>query len=102
LAVPIGASIVPNIALDASGNALAVWYSEVSQSNRAIKASRYTTASGWGSAATLTPSPTAYAEYSKFAMDEYGNAVAVWIDYNFQNNTSDIASSRFDDSPVSQ
>jgi hypothetical protein len=101
-AVPMGATNVPDIALDASGNALAVWYAEVSQSSRAIKASRYTVANGWGSTATLTPSATAYAQYSKFAIDEFGNAMAVWVDYNLQNNTSDIASSRFDDTPVVQ
>ena len=101
-AVPIGAEVDPEIAFDASGNVLAVWGSEVSQVSRVIKSSRYTVAGGWSSATTLTPGPGAYDQYPKFAIDEFGNAVAVWVQYDLNNNTSNIIGSRFDDTPIVQ
>jgi len=90
------------IAFDASGNALAVWGAEVSQLSRVIKASRFTVAGGWGSPVVLTPGATVYAQYPHFAIDAVGGAMAVWIDYDLNSNITNIAGSRFDDTPVIQ
>ena len=90
------------IAFDASGNALAVWGAEVSQLNRVVRSSRFTAADGWGSPVLLSPGATMYAQYPQFGIDAVGGAMAVWIEYNSNNNTSNIASSRFDDTPVVQ
>lgn len=45
------------------------------------------------------PGATAYAQYPEFAIDAFGNAVVVFIEYDSLNNRSNIAGSRFDDSP---
>ena len=90
------------IAFDASGNALAVWGAEVSQFNRVVRSSRFTVADGWDSPVLLTPGTAVYAQYPQFGIDAVGGAIAVWIDYNSNGNTSNIASSRFDDTAVIQ
>jgi hypothetical protein len=88
------------IAFDASGNALAVWGAEVSQFSRVIRASRFTAADGWGSPVLLTPGAGVYAQYPQFAIDAKGGAMAVWLEYISNNNSSNVVSSRFDDTPV--
>jgi hypothetical protein len=91
-----------SIAFDASGNAMAVWPAEVTYLNRVVRASRFTVAGGWQSPVVLTPGPNAFARYPQFGIDANGCAMAVWIDYDLNNNISSIASSRFDDTPVIQ
>jgi len=72
-------AIHPEIAVDNSGNALAVW----AQQNDAgaaynIWANRYSVNNNsWGSAEMIEGS-TGDAKYSKVAVDDSGNAVAVW------------------------
>jgi hypothetical protein len=90
------------IAFDASGNALAMWGEEVNFLNRVVKASRFTVTDGWGSPVVLTPGTTVFAQYPQFGIDAFGGAIAVWIDYNVNNGSSNIVSSRFDDTPVIQ
>ena len=70
---------LPEIAVDSSGNALAVW----SQQNDAgaaynIWANRYSAnTNSWGSAEMIEES-TGDAKFPKVAVDDNGNAVAVW------------------------
>jgi hypothetical protein len=66
----------PQIAMDADGNALAVWYqSDRSTSN--VKASRYTPGMGWD-ADEFIESGTGVAGFPEIAIDANGNAIAVW------------------------
>ncbi|CAK8715411.1 hypothetical protein GCAAIG_04810 [Candidatus Electronema halotolerans] len=66
-----------DIALDADGNAVAVWQqSDGIRTN--IWASRYTVSSGWGSAELIETNDSGDAQRPKIAVDEDGNAVAVW------------------------
>jgi hypothetical protein len=78
-AVTPGASRDPQIAIDASGNALVVWSRYDGTANLAM-ANRYTVGTGWGTA-EIIGSDTAFVSIgqSQIACDGTGNAVAVWI-----------------------
>ncbi len=67
----------PQIAIDANGNAIAVW--EQSDGTRdSIWANRYTAGSGWGSAQLIETDNAGNAESPQIAFDANGNAIAVW------------------------
>lgn len=76
-----------NIAIDATGNAMAVWsqYTGTTSSTQGIVAVRYTVGSGWGtpvaieSAALTAARPGSAAQ---IAWDANGNALAVWYQYS--------------------
>ena len=72
-----GNAWVPNVAVDANGNAIAVW--EQSDGNRNnIWANRYDAVTGWGTATLIETDDTADAWFPKVAVDANGNAIAVW------------------------
>ena len=66
------------IAIDANGNALAVWYqSDGTRTN--IWSNRYTpTTNTWGAAALIETDNAGGAYTPQIAIDANGNAVAVW------------------------
>lgn len=67
----------PQIAIDANGNALAVWYqSDGTRYN--IRANRYTAGTGWGTAALIETDNAGSALDPRIAIDAGGNAMAVW------------------------
>jgi hypothetical protein len=67
----------PQVAVDPSGNAIAVW--QQSDGTRVnIWANRYTTGSGWGAAALIETDDLGDASGPQIAMDPSGNAIAVW------------------------
>ncbi len=67
----------PQIAFDATGNALVVWYqSDGTRYN--IWANRYTAGSGWGTAELIETDNTGDALSPQIAFDAAGNALAVW------------------------
>jgi hypothetical protein len=80
----------PQMAMDASGNAFAVWrqdYTDPSSgySGYVVWANRYTNGSGWGTAAIINNGymDSGYPPlYAQIAMDANGNAIAVWEQYN--------------------
>jgi uncharacterized protein with GYD domain len=66
-----------DVALDSSGNAIAVWHQ--SDSTRFdIWANRYEPATGWGTPEKLDSEDLGDALYPKVAMDSGGNAIVVW------------------------
>lgn len=67
----------PHVAMDAAGNAIAVWY-QLDGATRNIWASRYERATGWSVPATIDQSAE-LADSPEVAMDAAGNAIAVWI-----------------------
>ena len=74
-----GGSTNPDLAVDATGNAFAVW-EEVDESFKAsIWSNRYTVDHGWG-----TPEPVQGFQLSSrgvsVGVDEDGNAIAVWLE----------------------
>jgi hypothetical protein len=76
-----GNAYSPKIAFDSSGNALAVW--QQSDGNRPnIWANRYVAGSGWGTAELIETTNTGGAYGPKIAVDDSGNALAVWHQSN--------------------
>jgi hypothetical protein len=77
-----GDAYYPQVAMDGSGNAVAVWY-QFDGSRYSIWANRYSAASGlWGAAQLIETDNTGSAFSSQVAMDSTGNAVAVWYQYD--------------------
>jgi hypothetical protein len=78
-----GAAYEPQVALDASGNAMAVWY-EYDGTTYNIFSARYTPATGWG-AAQLIETGGGFAFLPEIAIGPGGNAIAVWYQQNGSN-----------------
>ena len=95
-----GNALEPQIAVDASGNALAVWtQSDGTRYN--IWANRFTVAAGgggggsgnWGAAALIQSDTVRDAGEPQIAFDSSGNAMAVWVQSDGLRDT--IWASRF-------
>lgn len=70
-------SRVPQIAMDGSGNAIAVWEQwDFIRFN--IWANRYVAGVGWGSATPFEANNSGNARLPQVAVDDSGNAIAVW------------------------
>lgn len=67
----------PDIAVDARGNAIAVWHQQDGVM-RNIWAARYERGTGWSAPFTIEQN-AALADGPRVAMDAEGNAIAVWI-----------------------
>jgi hypothetical protein len=72
-----GAASAPQIAFDASGNAIAVWQ-QYAGTTQSIYTNRYTAGSGWGTAALIETDNAGDAYDPQIAFDGSGNAIAVW------------------------
>ena len=70
-------AILPQIATDAAGNALAVWF-QYDGARYNIWANRYTAGSGWGTAELIETDNAGGAYDPQIATDAAGNALAVW------------------------
>lgn len=69
----------PQIAMDSSGNAVAVWHQD-DGTRENIWSNRYTAATGiWGTATLIETGTTGSASNPQIAMDASGNAVAIWL-----------------------
>ena len=72
-----GYAEVPQVAIDGSGNAIAVWMqSDGTRTN--IWANRYVVGSGWGTAQLIETDNVGWANAPWVAVDDSGNAVAAW------------------------
>jgi len=71
-----GAADNADVAMDSSGNAIAVWKQSDGTFNSTY-ANRYVVGQGWGTA-TLIETQTGAADNPKVATDGNGNAIAVW------------------------
>lgn len=80
----------PQVALDASGNAIAVW-SQSDQSSPRIWASRFVPGTGWSDAMII--SDAGAVGVAQVAADPRGNAVAVWDESD--GTSSSIWANRF-------
>jgi len=73
-----GASSV-DLAIDASGNALAVWHQADAANRGGIRSNRYTVGVGWGTATIVTMGSVGPGDLGPdVGMDKNGNAIAVW------------------------
>jgi hypothetical protein len=76
----------PQIAIDGSGNALAVWHQSGVVARYNIWARRYTPGSGWGTAELIETDHAGGAVNPQIAIDGSGNALAVWTQYDGTRN----------------
>jgi hypothetical protein len=76
-----GPASLPRIAMDAGGNAIAIWQqSDNARDN--IYVNRYSASNGWGDATLLETNDTGRAIEPQISMDAAGNAVAVWQQFD--------------------
>ena len=76
-----GEALGPQVAVDPSGNAIAVWYQSDGTRNN-IWANRYTAGTGWGTAQLIETDNSGSAFDPQVAIDPSGNAIAVWYQYD--------------------
>ncbi len=76
-----GNAFAPQVAVDSSGNAIAVWY-QWDGTRYSIWANRYTSGSGWGTAALIETDNAGGASSPQVAFDSSGNAIAVWTQHD--------------------
>ncbi|MGI9318418.1 MAG: Ig-like domain-containing protein, partial [bacterium] len=69
---------IPEIAIDSSGNAMAVWIQFDGIRNN-VWANRYVTGGGWGTAVQIEFDVIGTVGNPQVALDDSGNAMAVWI-----------------------
>jgi len=83
----------PRVAVDPSGNAIAVWM-QTGATGQGIRANRFTPEMGWGTAQILETGRVGPAVTPQVGMDADGHAIAVWhqTDLLFR---SDVWSKRF-------
>ncbi len=75
-----GSAYFPQVAVDASGNAIAVWYQSNGEQHD-IWANRFVAGVGWGSPQPIETN-TGNAFFPQVAVDPAGNAVAIWHQYD--------------------
>jgi hypothetical protein len=80
-----GAAYASQIAIDAGGNALAVWYQH-DGTRYNIWANRYTAGTGWGAATLIETDDAGGAQLPQIAIDADGNALAVWAQHDGTRN----------------
>ncbi|MDH3364991.1 MAG: hypothetical protein OEM29_03160 [Thermoplasmata archaeon] len=72
-----GSALYPQVAVDDSGNAMVVWQQYDGVRNN-IWSNRFTVEAGWGEAALLETNNSGDAVKPQIAVDNSGNATAVW------------------------
>jgi hypothetical protein len=82
--VTAGSASNPDIAIDAAGNALAVW-EELRSGLVYVWANRYVAGRGWGAAQLIGP-PTGNSTSPRVAFDSTGRAIAVWEQMDVASN----------------
>lgn len=88
-----GGAFDPQVAMDADGNALAVWQQFYGK-HANIWANRYDVAAGWGNPSRLKADDDRAAFYPQLSVDAYGNAVAVW--WQHDGTRANIWANRYD------
>jgi hypothetical protein len=73
----VSTSSSPQIAVNAAGNAVAVWV-QFGGINNSVWANRYTVGQGWGTAELIETINTGFARDPAVAIDSSGKAIAVW------------------------
>jgi len=88
----VGGAYQPELAVDGSGNAVAVWY-QYDGARFNICSNRYVVGAGWGTAELVETDDSGNALVPQVAVDGSGNATAVW--YQWGSTSSNIWSNRY-------
>jgi VCBS repeat-containing protein len=90
----MGMAFSPHVAMDGAGNAVAVW-EQYDGTRMSIWSNRYTSGTGlWGTAQLIETNDVGDVSLAEVAMDEAGNAVAVWT--QFGGLVRDIWANRYE------
>jgi hypothetical protein len=85
----------PHVDFDGDGNALAVWKQWDGAQFR-IQSNRYIPGSGWEATTQLVSTDAIGSTSSvRIAMNQTGNATAVWLQYNAANTITNVQSNRY-------
>jgi len=87
----VGAVGEPEVAVDAEGNAVAVWNQPYGSASDNVVASRYVPGLGWGPVQVLDAFTASAARDPKVAMNAQGRAVAVWYEFDTDINDPELA-----------
>ena len=71
----------PQIAMDASGNAIAVW-TQWNGATTTVWSNRYVPVNGWGNAVMIETIGSGSPDTPQIAMDANGNGIAVWMQWS--------------------
>jgi len=90
-----GNAVEPRLAVDSSGNSVAVWMVQDPDSNyrEDAWANRYVVGTGWGTAQPIETDVSGDAKGPEVAVDSSGNAIAVW--YQENGSLHNIMSNRY-------
>jgi len=80
-----GDARLPQVAVDSSGNAIAVW-EQYDGARDSIYSNRYVVGTGWGEAQPVETDNLEAARYPQVAVDGLGNAIAVWVQTDFSSS----------------
>lgn len=85
------------LAVDANGNAIAIWQDYIGSFNASIWANRYEPGTGWGTAVLLENKAFDDATNPDIAFDNNGNAIAVWCQERTYNTpiTESVYAARY-------
>ena len=87
-----GDALHPQIAIDAGGNAIAVWV-QPDGTRVNVWANRYAAGSGWSTPQMIGRADARGADKPQVVFDVSGNAIAVW--QHFDGNVTSIATNRY-------
>lgn len=89
----IGHAYLPQVAMDAAGNAISVWY-EWDGAAYSVYSNLYKPGTGWGTAGTIESS-SQWATDPQVALSANGQALAVWRQYDSAGNRYNIWANAF-------
>jgi hypothetical protein len=90
-----GDALSPQVAVDASGNAIAAWH-QTDGTRANIWANRYTTGRGWATAELIENDNSGSAVAPQIAITPGGNAVVLWHQHERTGSRYNIWANRFD------
>lgn len=85
----------PQLAMAADGSATAVWVSFPGATSAYLWANHYTPATGWGTPQQIETQTPKYRSGARVAVDDFGNAIAVWDQSEAVAGRHDIVASRY-------
>jgi len=75
----------PHVAMDDAGNAIAVWFESETTSTLRVYSSKRAVGSDWQSPEQLSDSSSMSAKFPQVGMNEQGNAIVLWEQYDGVN-----------------
>ena len=75
----------PHVAMDGDGNAIAVWFEQETTGTLHVYSSKRAVGSDWQTAEQLSDSRSISAKFPQVGMNEQGNAIVLWEQYDGVN-----------------